>query len=103
MRLEELEARKIIQMVMGEKRVPSKTEEELAILLKKRLTKKECEVLNAKAKGLAKEETMSTLKLEDARYEALFLGATKKIKNESVHGDFFYVKASKTSSEYTGE
>lgn len=93
MRLEELEARKIIQMLMGDKRILTKTEEELAILLKKRLTKKECEVLNAKAKGILKEETMQALNIEDTRYEALIAGATKKIKNESVHGDFFHVKA----------
>jgi len=40
MRLNELKAREIIQMVMGDKRAITKSDEELALLLKKRLTKK---------------------------------------------------------------
>ena len=92
MKLNELEARKIILMVMGDKRALTKSDPELALLLKKRLTKKECEVLNAEACGIDKETTMSEQKIDLARYEALKAGAIKKIKNESVHGDFFYTK-----------
>jgi hypothetical protein len=92
MKLQELEARKIIQMVMGESRIPTKNDEELALLLKKRLTKKECEVLNAEALGKDKETLMSEQKIDATRYDALKASATKKIKNESVHGDFFYTK-----------
>ena len=87
MKLKELEARKIIQMVMGDKRAITKSDEELALLLKKRLTKKECEVLNAKACGV-----FETLEMDEARRESLMASAIKKIKNESVHGDFFYTK-----------
>jgi len=92
MKLNELEARKIIQMVMGEARALTKTDAELALLLKKRLTKKECEVLNAQVLGKDKEALMSEQKIDTVRYEALMASATKKIKNESVHGDFFYTK-----------
>ena len=87
MKLQELEARKIILMVMGDKRPLTKTDEELALLLKKRLTKKECEVLNAKVCG-----TSDALGMESVRVESLLASAIKKIKNESVHGDFFYTK-----------
>ena len=87
MKLNELKAREIIQMVMGDKRIPTKSDEELALLLKKRLTKKECEVLNAKVWG-----TSDALGMESVRVESLLASAIKKIKNESVHGDFFYTK-----------
>ena len=87
MKLNELEARKIIQMVMGDKRILTKSDEELALILKKRLTKKECEAFNAQVNG-----TVDTLGMEHDRYLALIASATKKIKNESVHGDFFYTK-----------
>ncbi|WP_263832404.1 hypothetical protein [Sulfurospirillum oryzae] len=92
MKLNELEARKIILMVMGDKRPLTKSDEELALLLKKRLTKKECEVLNAEVSGKDKNATMGEQKIDVARYDALKASATKKIKNESVHGDFFYTK-----------
>ena len=88
MKLEELEARKIIKMVLGDKREP-RAEDQLAILFKKRFTKKEREVLNAKASEVDKQETLSALKIDEARYDALLAGAIKKLKNESVHGDFF--------------
>jgi len=92
MKLQELEARKIIQMVMGDKRVLTKSDEELALLLKKRLTKKECEVLNAQVLGKDKNALMGEQKIDETRYATLIASATKKIKNESVHGDFFYTK-----------
>ena len=87
MKLKELKAREIIQMVMGKERISSKSDEELALILKKRLTKKECEALNAQVNG-----TVDALEISDERYEALIASAIKKIKNESVHGDFFYTK-----------
>ncbi len=92
MKLNELEARKIIQMVMGEKRELTKSDEELALLLKKRLTKKECEVLNTEVSGKDKEAMMCDQKIDAIRYDALKASAIKKIKNESVHGDFYYTK-----------
>ncbi len=87
MKLKELKAREIIQMVMGKERISSKSDEELALILKKRLTKKECEALNAQVSG-----TVDALEMSVERYEALIASAIKKIKNESVHGDFFYTK-----------
>ena len=92
MTLKELNAIKIIEMVLGDKRVPVKNEEELALLLKKRMTKKELEVLNAKVEGITQEDVMTSLNIDAARYETLVKSATKKLKNESVHGDFFKIK-----------
>lgn len=97
MTLKELKAVEIIKMVLGDKRVPVKSEEELALLLKKRMTKKELEVLNAKVEGITQENVMESLNIDAARYETLVSGAIKKIKNESTHGDFFYDK--KTTNE----
>lgn len=90
MKLKELNAIQIIKMVLGDEREPVKSEEELAQLLKRRMTKKELQVLHAKVEGTDQEEVMSSLKIDATRYEALLRGATKKMKNESVHGDFFY-------------
>jgi len=92
MTLKELKAIEIIKMVLGDKRVLVKSEEELALLLKKRMTKKELEVLNSKAKGICVEDVMESLNIDAQRYETLVTGATKKIKNESVHRDFYYEK-----------
>lgn len=92
MTLKELKSIEIIKMVLGSERVPVKSEEELALLLKKRMTKKELEVLNAKVKGVTQEDVMASLKIDASRYETLVSNAMKKIKNESVHGDFFYDK-----------
>lgn len=92
MKLEILEARKIITMVMGDKRALSKTDAELGLILKKRLTKKEYAVLNAEATNSDKNALMLEQKIDEARYEALKASAIKKMKNESVHGDFYYTK-----------
>lgn len=89
MKLKELKSKEIITMVLGDQRVPEKSEEELALLFKKRMTKKELEVLNAKVTGICTEDVMASLNIDAQRYEALLTGAIKKIKNESVHGDFF--------------
>ena len=92
MTLKELKSKEIIKMVLGDKRMPVKSEEELALLLKKRMTKKELEVLNAKVEGITQEDVMKSLNIDAVRYEKLVRGAIKKLKNESVHGDFFYDK-----------
>ena len=89
MKLDELEATKIIKMVMGDKRA-LKDEAELAKMLKKRLTKKEREVMNDLVNSVDKTVTMESLKADKKRYDAILAGAIKKLKNESVHGDFFY-------------
>ncbi|MDD2383427.1 MAG: hypothetical protein PHN18_04500 [Sulfurospirillaceae bacterium] len=89
MKLKEIEARKIIEHVLGDKRVPTKSDEELAMLLKKRFTKKELEVLNASVLGVEKTLSMEALHIDEKRYETLLAGALKKLKNETTHGDFF--------------
>jgi len=88
MKLKELEARKIILSVMGE-RGELKSEEELAVILKKRLTKKERQALNAKVTGADTAETLALLNADETRYEAIITGAVKKIKNVTVHGEFY--------------
>ena len=90
MKLKELNAIQIIEMVLGDKRKPVKSEEELAQLLKRRMTKKELVVLHAKVTKTNQEEVMASLNIDEARYETIFRNAIKKLKNESVHGDFFY-------------
>jgi DNA-directed RNA polymerase specialized sigma subunit len=92
MKLKELNAIKIIKMVLGDKRDPVKSEEELAQLLKKRMTKKELAVLHAKAENIDQKEIIASLKIDTSRYENLGRSAIKKLRNESVHGDFFYEK-----------
>lgn len=89
MKLKEIEARKIIEYILGDKRTPTKSDEELAMLLKKRFTKKEIEVLNASTCGVDKASTMGALNIDEMRYEKLLAGAIKKLKNETTHGDFF--------------
>ncbi len=92
MTIKELNAIEIIKMVLGDKRELVKSKEELSVLLKKRMTKKELEVLNAKVECITPEVVMKSLNIDVLRYEKLLKGAIKKIKNESVHGDFFYKK-----------
>lgn len=88
MKLKDLEATKIITSVLGESK-SLKTEEELAELLKKRLTKKERQVLNDIVNEVEETQSMQRLNADKARYDALVAGAVKKLKNQSVHGDFF--------------
>ncbi|HIP29644.1 MAG TPA: hypothetical protein EYG93_01295 [Sulfurospirillum arcachonense] len=92
MTLKELKSKEIIKMVLGDEREPVKSEQELALLLKKRMTKKELEVLNAKVEGITQKDVMKSLNIDEVRYEKLVRGAIKKLKNESTHGDFFYDK-----------
>ena len=90
MKLKELEATKIVLSVMGE-RGALKSEDELAVILKKRLTKKERQALNAKVTGVDINETLELLNADMERYEAIMAGAVKKIKNVTVHGEFYTV------------
>lgn len=90
MKLEELKAREIIISVLGE-RGTLKSEDELLLILKKRLTKKERFALNAKVANADMQNTLETLNIDNERYEAIIAGAVKKIKNESVHKEFYYL------------
>lgn len=88
MRLKELEATKIVKSVMGE-RGELKSEEELALILKKRLTKKEMYAMNVKICDANKAEMLTKLNIDESRYEEIIASALKKIKNESVHREFY--------------
>lgn len=91
MKIQDLEARKIIISVLGE-RGSLKSDDELAVALKKRLTKKERLALNAKVTNADMATTLEALNIDEARYEAIIAGAVKKMKNESVHKDFYALK-----------
>jgi len=88
MKLEELEARKIVIDIMGQ-RGELKSDPELAEILKKRLTKKERKVLNAKFTGEDIDTLMATLNIDKERLEKIVAGAVKKIKNETLHKEFY--------------
>ncbi|KIM04637.1 MAG: hypothetical protein KN64_07195 [Sulfurovum sp. AS07-7] len=88
MKLEELKAREIIISVLGE-RGTLKSEDELSQILKKRLTKKERFALNAKVTNADMQNTLEALNADVDRYEAIIAGAVKKMKNESVHKEFY--------------
>ena len=90
MKLVELEATKIILSVMGE-RGALKPESELAAILKKRLTKKERQALNDRVNKVDIKETLELLNADEQRYEEIILGAEKKIKNVTVHGEFYII------------
>ena len=68
MKLKELEAKKIVLSIMGE-RGELKSEEELAVILKKRLTKKERQALNAMVMETDTTKTLALLNADEARYE----------------------------------
>lgn len=88
MKLEELKAREIIIFALGE-RGTLKSDDELAVILKKRLTKKERFALNAKVCNMDIDEMLKSLNADMQRCEAIIAGAIKKIKNESVHKEFY--------------
>lgn len=88
MKLKELKATDIIKSVMGD-RGTMRSEEELAVILKKRLTKKERFALNAKISGADMKETLAAINADEARFETIVNTAIKKIKNESVHREFY--------------
>ena len=46
--------------------------------------------MNDLVNSVDKAVTMESLKADKERYDAILAGAIKKLKNESVHGDFFY-------------
>lgn len=89
MKLETLQARKIIENIMGTQRAFVKSDDQLGLILKKRLTKKECAILNAEICEQSHEEVLATLKIDETRYQALKASAIKKIQNESIHKDFY--------------
>lgn len=90
MKLEELKAREIIIFALGERGV-LKSENELAQILKKRLTKKERYALNAKVANADIRETLEALNVNNERYEAIIAGAIKKMKNEHTHKEFYNI------------
>ena len=90
MKLAELEATKIVLSVMGE-RGKLKPEDELATILKKRLTKKERQALNDRVNKVEVEETIKLLNSDMKRYEEIVAGAEKKLKNVTVHGEFYVI------------
>jgi chaperonin GroEL (HSP60 family) len=92
MKLQEFEATKVVLSVLGERGI-LKSEEELAIILKKRLTKKEMKAINAYTIGADKSETAEAMSVDEERLAGLVASAVKKIKNESVHREFYLVKS----------
>lgn len=91
MKLEELKSRDIILFALGE-RGPLKSEDELSQILKKRLTKKERLALNLKISGIDTTEALDSLKVDNDRYEIIIAGAIKKMKNETMHKEFYMMK-----------
>ena len=92
LRLDELEATKVVLSVLGA-RGELKSEDELAVILKKRLTKKEMKAINAYVVGADRAEIAAELNADETRLSELVESAKKKIKNESVHKEFYIRKA----------
>ncbi len=89
MKLKELSATKIVKMVMGE-RDGLRGEDELAMVLKKRLTKKERVALNSKAEGCVDlTSVLADLNVDQSRFDEIVANAVKKIKNESLHRELY--------------
>ncbi len=88
MRLDDLEAKKIIVVTLGN-RGELKSDDELAQILKRRLTKKERFALNAKILNRPLKTVLHALNIDEARFEAIVATATKKIQNESLHKEFY--------------
>lgn len=84
MKLKDIAAKKIILSILGERGV-LKSEDELAEILKKRLTKKERQVLNSKLGGADTKIPGA----EEEELEMIAQKAIKKIKNESLHREFY--------------
>jgi len=76
----ETELRKHIKAVVH----PLKSDEELELALKAKLTKRELKLLKAWAGGLTQEEILSSLKLTSDDYDTLSLKLIKKINQEKV-------------------
>ena len=76
----ETELRKHIKAVVH----PLKSEEELELALKAKLTKRELKLLKAWASDLEQKEILSNLKLTSEDYNNLSLKLIKKINQEKV-------------------
>lgn len=88
MKLKDLHSTKIVIEVLGE-RPNLKTEDELSVVLKKRLTKKEMFAMNAKVTNADMQDTLEKLCIDEDRYNEILATVYKKLKNESVHKDFY--------------
>lgn len=88
MKLSEVRASDIIKGVLGERGI-LKSETELSLILKKRLTKKEMYAINAQINGEDQEETAKALNVDLQRLEEIIAGGSKKMKKESVHREFY--------------
>lgn len=88
MRLDELHAKEIVIHILGE-RGELKSEEELAFILKKRLTKKERIALNSMILKTQLNDVLKILHVSDERLETIRQGAIKKLKNEHTHREFY--------------
>ncbi|CAE10632.1 hypothetical protein [Wolinella succinogenes] len=88
MKLSEIQSAQIITHLLGT-RGALKSEEELALCLKRHLTKKELKALNLLVSGAIMEEILTAMNLDEARYKALVESASKKIKNQNLHKEFY--------------
>jgi len=66
-----------------------KPDRELYVALKPALTKKEMKILLGRLYGVPKAEVQTRLKLDDARYEALFESLVKKLNSERVKASLY--------------
>ena len=64
-----------------------KDEDELRLILKRRLTKKEFKFYNMKNDGRSNEEIVKDLALDDKRYEEISVTTIKKINSEKVKNE----------------
>lgn len=95
MKLSELNATAIVVHCMGE-RGALKSEEDLQVILKKRLTKKERQVMNVLVQGDDVEAFLPTINATQERFDQIVMAVTKKLKNEGIHREF-YILSSKES------
>ena len=64
-----------------------KDEDELRLILKRRLTKKEFKFYNMKNDGISKDEIAKSLDLDDKRCEEMAVTVVKKINSEKVKNE----------------
>lgn len=68
-------------------------EEELKLILKRRLTKKEYKILFAEIEGSPeRSELMKSLRLDDRRYRDLYENLEKKLNLEKVKRELFLIE-----------
>ncbi len=96
MKLSDLEATNIITTYLGE-RGALKSDEELAKILKSRLTKKEREVINCLVTQGDKEALIAKLNIDGERFDTIATTVIKKLKNETLHREF-YILSTQTST-----